>query len=835
TLGTAKALEFSGDVCETTEKIGNGLYLDRDIDAYKITLESGKQYAFEVSGVDGGQIFDSYLRIFDASGNELASDDDSGEGKYSKLFYSPEVEGEYYAVVSSYANRSANVIVAGGARSGETGDYRLSIVQKSVEPDDVGDTLQTAEIVEFDDAQVYSKVEKIGNGPFEARDVDVFQFEADGDLVYNIAGYAPAGGEAFDAYFRVFDVDGVELAAADSGGETEGYPALVFLPPAAGTYYVAVTSYGNRRADVVVAGSGVDGETGDYGIRIAGVSKQNLTEITISTTAPTAGLPVSITSIAPAGATADYAWYRVVEGGDDVLVSTETSYTPTYDDAGRALRVVARGTGAFAGTVEVVSSPVRFVQVYSTIVDTLEDVVDPDDNYISLREAVLNAGRNGLGSTIAFSENLAGKTVNVSGAPIVVDHSLTLDGGTLGVSISGGEESGIFAVVGENVEFDVSAVTLKDGAAENGAAIRVDSGLLSAEKVVFENNVAQRSGGAIYNSGKTILVDCVFAENSANLGGAVANAGILRSTGVEWRANTAAIGGAIAVSDGRANDSGSTFESNSATNGGGGAVYVGGGAFDSANSVWRGNSAVSGGGVANAASATVVGGLFVGNKALGAGDARMRAYGGGVYNAGELRLVNATLSTNEAVSGGAVYSDNSAKTSVYNTIAAFNPASASGSVYGPYGGARNIIDYDPLFVVSPVYDEAGVLTNADALDFHLTEDSRGVNYGDSAQTPPGITDLEGSVRIQGVVDLGVYESAFDRIRADDELVPTVVTTLEDAFDADDGEISLREAVFMASNGATITFASGLEGTISLDSAIDLVAKITIDGDSRIAL
>src|ERR1044072_8465233 len=49
-----------------------------DQDWYRITLSGGQTYTFAMDGMGQGAVADAYLRLFDASGSQLALDDDSG-------------------------------------------------------------------------------------------------------------------------------------------------------------------------------------------------------------------------------------------------------------------------------------------------------------------------------------------------------------------------------------------------------------------------------------------------------------------------------------------------------------------------------------------------------------------------------------------------------------------------------------------------------------------------------------------------------------------------------------------------------------------------------------
>ncbi|MBO7724880.1 MAG: hypothetical protein J6S40_00280, partial [Thermoguttaceae bacterium] len=102
--------------------------------------------------------------------------------------------------------------------------------------------------------------------------------------------------------------------------------------------------------------------------------------------------------------------------------------------------------------------------------------------------------------------------------------------------------------------------------------------------------------------------------------------------------------------------------------------------------------------------------------------------------------------------------------------------------------------------------------------------SQAVNRGNNSYISGYETDLAGNIRIfGGTVDLGAYE-------AGPETPSIVVTTNLDVVDPADNLISLREAVAVAGEGDTITFAPELAGkTILLDgSEIQITKGIAVD-------
>ena len=69
-----------------------------DDDWFRVDLEAGKTYQFDLEGVDTsrGMLDDPYLGLFDGSGTYLFDDDDGGTGSNSRITRTPATGGTYY-------------------------------------------------------------------------------------------------------------------------------------------------------------------------------------------------------------------------------------------------------------------------------------------------------------------------------------------------------------------------------------------------------------------------------------------------------------------------------------------------------------------------------------------------------------------------------------------------------------------------------------------------------------------------------------------------------------------------------------------------------------------
>ena len=89
--------------------ITSNLYDNQDHDWFKVSLLKNKKYQFDLRKGSESSSLDTYLRLQDSNGKELASHDDI-DGSYdrdSRLIYSSAASGSYYIDVASWAEKSS--------------------------------------------------------------------------------------------------------------------------------------------------------------------------------------------------------------------------------------------------------------------------------------------------------------------------------------------------------------------------------------------------------------------------------------------------------------------------------------------------------------------------------------------------------------------------------------------------------------------------------------------------------------------------------------------------------------------------------------------------------
>ena len=107
-----------------------------DFDFYSVDVAAGETLTADTEGSAAGT--DTILVVWDAAGEPLAADDDSGTGVLSSLSFTPEAPGTYYVMVGGYAldPLPADPFDSGsGAGGADTGAYRVSIASRTLDTD----------------------------------------------------------------------------------------------------------------------------------------------------------------------------------------------------------------------------------------------------------------------------------------------------------------------------------------------------------------------------------------------------------------------------------------------------------------------------------------------------------------------------------------------------------------------------------------------------------------------------------------------------------------------------------------------------------------------------
>jgi predicted outer membrane repeat protein len=260
-------------------------------------------------------------------------------------------------------------------------------------------------------------------------------------------------------------------------------------------------------------------------------------------------------------------------------------------------------------------------------VTTLNDVVNPNDGVISLREAITVANSLDGTDNIFFGVN---GTITLGGGALTISSNLNIFGnGASLTTIDGNVADRVFTVS--------SGTVLLSG-------LTVTRGSKSGDP---------DGGGGLLNNGNLTLQNCTFSNNSAGLGGGITNTRNLTINSSTFTNNSATNGGGI-INKGNLTVNSSTLSENRAVSGGG--IKNEGGTATVNSSTFSGNVADFGGGFSNeGGSATINNSTFNNNRE------RFFGKGGGLFNQGGTINVSGTrFSNNTSSNGGGLYSDGEA-------------------------------------------------------------------------------------------------------------------------------------------------------------------------------
>lgn len=260
-----------------------------DVDLYRLNLPEGNGVTIDLDTTPDSEL-DSYLRIFDGSGNELAFDNDDDRNLAvdadsdldSFLSFVPDRGGEYYVGVSSDGNNKYDVINGRNNFTPTTGfssgAYELAIdIIPIVADTDADNTIDEAIAIAFDDPEI-----TLSDAIETQSDLDIYRVELDsGDTV--VFDVDTAANNRLDTFLRVFDADGNDLGANDDGSapdENSNLDSYIeFTASTAGNYYFGISSFGNSDYDPIAGSNNFSNNvgitTGNYDLTISLIVPMN--------------------------------------------------------------------------------------------------------------------------------------------------------------------------------------------------------------------------------------------------------------------------------------------------------------------------------------------------------------------------------------------------------------------------------------------------------------------------------------------------------------------------------------------------------------------------------
>lgn len=135
-IAEAAAVAIGGSVAGTITLGTTPTTILPDVDLFKVDVAAGQTIGFDVDPGTPGTL-DSYLRLFDAAGAELAANDnaaapgeDGSTPTTSYLEHTFAEAGTFYIGVSGSLNRTYDAVTGLGDALGSTGGYTLAALQR---------------------------------------------------------------------------------------------------------------------------------------------------------------------------------------------------------------------------------------------------------------------------------------------------------------------------------------------------------------------------------------------------------------------------------------------------------------------------------------------------------------------------------------------------------------------------------------------------------------------------------------------------------------------------------------------------------------------------------
>lgn len=440
------------------------------------------------------------------------------------------------------------------------------------------------------------------------------------------------------------------------------------------------------------------------------------------------------------------------------------------------------------------------------------DNVTISGNTVTDLKTVQGAGYWQYGGSIEAT----GLTVSGNTASVEKVDDVTING----EPYSAGGAMALVKVEGSIKDSDFSNNTNKHFNISSGGALFVaEDSNITLENDVFNENTATgktAQGGAIYNEGTLTVEGGSFTDNSAapadgstvtvsNVGGAIYNAddAKLSINGTRFEGNTAAIAGAVNNQYDSSHITGITnafFVNNTASLSAGGALRNQGTIDSISGTTFEGNTAGNGGALWNGAGGTITNitdTTFTGNKSTN--DA---VGGGAITNAGDIKKINATTFTDNSAAGngGAINNVKGGKASITLSDTTFTGNTADGNGGAIYNGGNLTFSGNNTFSGNTAAGQANDIYNAGSI---IVADG-------TTTLGSGLTQVNGKVTVSTGATLDMASGSSLSFAEDSTL-----TINGGTFVADFDQLLESYTDTNAANGITGKNIIGTEGNLNL--------------------
>jgi len=224
--GLEKEQRFEGTLTNDSPKV-----MGKPAEIHQVRLSPDKTYVIDLESND----FDAYLRILDSNGKQLASDDDGGEGFNARIRFTPPKDDTYQLVATRFASGQGDYLLK--VRALESNPPRKT----KAAPGEPG-RLQPGEKELRYEGRLTSKSPKVMGKPAQVHQVTMSPGQT---YVIDLES------NDFDAYLRILDSNGKQLASDDDSGD--GLNARIrFAPPKEDTYQIVATRFASGQGNYVL-------------------------------------------------------------------------------------------------------------------------------------------------------------------------------------------------------------------------------------------------------------------------------------------------------------------------------------------------------------------------------------------------------------------------------------------------------------------------------------------------------------------------------------------------------------------------------------------------------
>jgi hypothetical protein len=128
-LTSAVAVSASSGSVRLPGRIGDGQEGSRDVDLFRVFLRAGQSLTIDIDARSLASVstLDSFVRMFDSRGREVARNDDAQGSLDSFLSVVARTGGTFYVGISGYGNSAYSATRSGSGRVGSTGAYELAL------------------------------------------------------------------------------------------------------------------------------------------------------------------------------------------------------------------------------------------------------------------------------------------------------------------------------------------------------------------------------------------------------------------------------------------------------------------------------------------------------------------------------------------------------------------------------------------------------------------------------------------------------------------------------------------------------------------------------------